>query len=81
MQGGSSPATSEFEQELADYMKALRLPTAAAQHMANLCSKHDFSAARVHLIISRPGYHSGASCLPTVAVHCRVDTRLDRNPY
>ena len=59
MQTTASPATSEFEQELADYMKALKLPAAAAAHIAKLCNQHDFSAARTHLIISRPGYHSG----------------------
>ncbi len=59
MQSDTSPATSEFEQELADYLKALRLPQAAAQKAEALCKQHDFSSARVHLIISRPGYHSG----------------------
>ena len=59
LQSTASPATSEFEQELADYMKALKLPAASAAHVAGLCSRHDFSAARTHLIISRPGYHSG----------------------
>jgi len=65
MQSDTSPATSEFEQELADYLKALRLPQAAAQKAEALCKQHDFSSARVHLIISRPGYHSGGF-LPTV---------------
>lgn len=52
---------SEFEQELVDYLRALRLPAASAQKAEALCSQHDFSSARVHLIISRPGYHSGAA--------------------
>ncbi len=59
MQSETSPATSEFEQELAEHLKALRLPQAAAQKAEALCKQHDFSSARVHLIISRPGYHSG----------------------
>lgn len=64
MQDAASPATSEFEQELADYLKALRLPAASAQKAESLCRQHDFSSARVQLIISCPGYHSGA--LPAV---------------
>lgn len=65
MQSETSSATSEFEQELADYLKALRLPQASAQKAAALCKQHDFSSARVHLIISCPGYHSGDAFLST----------------
>lgn len=59
VQNTASPATSDFEQELADYLKALRLPATSAEKAQALCRHHDFSAAQVHLIISRPGYHSG----------------------
>ena len=59
LQDGASPESSEFEQELLDYMKALRLPAASAHKAESLCRQHDFSSACVHLIISRPGYHSG----------------------
>ena len=69
MQSGASPATSDFEQELADYLKALRLPVASAEKAQALCRLHDFSSARAHLIISRPGYHSGPST-------CIINPRL-----
>ena len=61
MQSETSPATSEFEQELGDYLKALRLPTPSADKAQALCRQHDFSSARVHIIISCPGYHSGTA--------------------
>ena len=63
LQGPSAP--SPFEVELVDYVTALGLPAAAAARALDICRAHDFSAARVHLIISRPGAHTGAlqACL------------------
>ncbi|KAL3157421.1 hypothetical protein ABBQ32_011893 [Trebouxia sp. C0010 RCD-2024] len=75
----ASPAMSEFEQELVDYLRALRLPAASAQKAEALCSQHDFSSARVHLIISRPGYHSGPA-LRTYG-HLRVQSLLAREKF
>ncbi|KAL0031162.1 hypothetical protein WJX77_006853 [Trebouxia sp. C0004] len=75
----TSPATSEFEQELADYLKALRLPQAPAQKAEALCKQHDFSSARVHLIISRPGYHSGPALKKYG--HLRVQALLARETF
>ncbi len=65
---------SEFEQELADYLKALRLPQAPAQKAEALCAQHDFSSARAHLIISRPGYHSGTFAFPWFDLSCHQVT-------
>ena len=76
LQTQTSPATSEFEQELSDYLKALRLPAASAHKAEALCKQHDFSSARVHLIISRPGYHSGThypntACCTNITLLCQ----------
>ncbi|KAL3159457.1 hypothetical protein ABBQ38_009882 [Trebouxia sp. C0009 RCD-2024] len=75
----ASPATSEFEQELVDYLRALRLPAESAQKAEALCSQHDFSSARVHLIISRPGYHSGPALRKYG--HLRVQALLAREKF
>ena len=45
----------------------LQLPAAARRRMAELCEAHDFSAARAHLIVSRPGSHTGGCTTRTSA--------------
>ncbi len=59
-QTDASPARSAFEQELSGYFACLKLPGGHGKHAAHLCRVHDFSAARAHLIVSRPGRWSGA---------------------
>ena len=56
----ASPKTSAFERELREYLECLGLPAEHRDHAALLCREHDFSAARVHLVASRPGRHTGA---------------------
>ena len=60
MQTERSPPTSAFERELSGYLACLKLPGGHGRHAAQLCRAHDFSAARAHLIVSRPGRWSGA---------------------
>lgn len=47
---GPAPQTSPFEQELAAYMVELKLPPAAGSAVRALLARHDFSAARGHII-------------------------------
>lgn len=56
----ASPKTSTFERELSEYLGCLGLPAEHGDHAALLCREHDFSAARAHLVVSRPGRHTGA---------------------
>lgn len=59
-QDESSPTTSDMQQQLEHYTRALQLPQAklqtALQHLADI----DFSSARAHLVTSVPGKHAGA---------------------
>ena len=48
-----------FESDLADYFKAIALPGACGAELQQLLAAHDFSSARVALLPSVPGYHSG----------------------
>jgi tyrosyl-DNA phosphodiesterase-1 len=50
----ASPGTSAFEMDLKDYVRKLRLPTAAATRTLDLISLHDYAPARVHLIGTVP---------------------------
>ena len=47
--------TSQFEQELAGYLRELKLPPAEAGTALRLLAAHDFSAARGHIIASGMG--------------------------
>jgi hypothetical protein len=44
---------------LKDYLEKLRLPEPYARSMREVCLQHDFSAARVALVPSVPGWHVG----------------------
>lgn len=46
----------------------LQLPAPARRRMVELCEAHDFSAARAHLIVSRPGNHTGGCATAGTAV-------------
>ena len=63
VQTETSPPTSTFERELSEYLGCLGLPSEHRDHAAVLCREHDFSAARVHLVVSRPGRHTGTELL------------------
>ena len=52
------PLVSPFEDNLATYLKALKLPVEVAQAAKTIVQQHDFSSARVHLIISTRGNQS-----------------------
>ena len=59
LQDEQSPASSEFEKDLAAYLSELQLPAACREHAQHLCVMHDFSSARATLIASVPGKHAG----------------------
>ena len=48
-----------FERQLVEYLSALQLPTHARTKLLEALSRFDFSGARVQLVASVPGYHSG----------------------
>ncbi|KAI3435989.1 hypothetical protein D9Q98_002047 [Chlorella vulgaris] len=74
-----SPQTSPFQQHLAAYMAALRLPPATQRYCRELLDRHDFSAARVHLVASVPGYHLGSAEMLKWG-HPRLRALLNREP-
>ena len=72
LQTDGSPPTSTFERELSEYLACLGLPAEHRDHAALLCREHDFSAARVHLVVSRPGRHTGAELLMLTQCFARL---------
>lgn len=58
--GPGAAAITPFESDLADYLSALKLPSATSRQLQQIVARHDFSSARVQLLASVPGYHSGA---------------------
>ena len=54
-----SPASSDFETELATYIAALKLPEEAARHAQDLLRGHDFASARAAMMTSIPGGYTG----------------------
>ena len=78
----ASPASSTFERELSEYLACLRIPKEHHDHAAQLCREHDFSAARAHLIVSRPGRHAGRACSTHADGHtvaARTDDAADQH--
>lgn len=55
-----SPSTSEFQQGMEDYARALRLPHSGIHALLDVLRRTDFDAARAHLVCSRPGSHLGS---------------------
>ncbi|KAL4425897.1 hypothetical protein ABPG75_009913 [Micractinium tetrahymenae] len=78
LKDGQSPQTSSFEQGLAAYVAVLRLPPAVAREALQLVARHDFSAARGHLVASVPGRHTGAAL--HAWGHMRVRAALQAEP-
>lgn len=51
----------DFGLDLERYLNALKLqPLALRQQLTRMCQLHDFSSARVHLVMSVPGWHEGS---------------------
>lgn len=48
----TAPQTSTFQDELDSYVRALNLPVGDARRTLRLIAKHDFSAARAHIVAS-----------------------------
>ncbi|KAK9812082.1 hypothetical protein WJX73_004687 [Symbiochloris irregularis] len=57
----SSPALSPFQGDMLEYLGCLRLPEPWCSQARLLMTTHDFSSARVALVASAPGRHSGTS--------------------
>ncbi|KAL7130225.1 hypothetical protein ABFS83_13G120100 [Erythranthe nasuta] len=91
----SGPSACGFENDLIDYLGALKLP----EFNANLPGignfsinpqffrKFDYSSAMVRLIASVPGYHSGSSLrkwghmkLRTVLQECTFEKQFEKSP-
>lgn len=53
-----SPISSPFERDWLNYITSLRLPSVTHSAIKEILTSHDFSAARGHLIVSIPGYHT-----------------------
>ena len=85
----ASPPSSTFERELSEYLACLRLPAEHRDHAAQLCRSHDFSMARTHLIVSRPGRHSGVDslraqwpcCASVGIIACAMFSRWSLQPH
>eukprot|EP00884_Botryococcus_braunii_P012229 jgi/Botrbrau1/21006/Bobra.0144s0022.1 len=54
-----SPESSSFEEDLLEYINAMRLPYQSAREARDLIARHDFSSARATLVGSVPGPHKG----------------------
>ena len=59
VQDAESPPTSDLEQQLLTYVKALRLPGTAGADVLAMITRHDLSSAKGHLVTSIPGRHKG----------------------
>ena len=59
MQDAESPPTSDLEQQLLTYVKALRLPGTTGADVLAMIMGHDLSSAKGHLVTSIPGRHTG----------------------
>ncbi|KAF5828068.1 hypothetical protein DUNSADRAFT_18267 [Dunaliella salina] len=56
-----SPPSSDFEETFCDYVEQMRLPPAEQDLILKAIRLHDFSSARVFLVPSVPGQHSGSA--------------------
>lgn len=59
VQDAESPPSSDFEQQLLIYVKALKLPGTIGADVLAMIIRHDLSSARGHLVTSIPGRHKG----------------------
>lgn len=75
LKDAASPATSPFETDLSGYFACLGLPPGQAQDLQSRVRAHDFSSAKVHLIISVPGYHSGGWALGGTLLKISCDSK------
>lgn len=70
----------QFQADLEDYVRALRLPHRGAAPLLEVLRHADFCCARAHLVPSKPGYHSGEAmmfsgraCCVLSAFHSEAD--------
>ncbi len=67
----------QFQADLEDYVRALRLPHRGVLPLLEVVGRADFSSARVHLVASKPGYHSGTSGHPAYTLSRRKHVEFD----
>ena len=76
-----SPESSPFENDLLEYLLALGLAPALSRKVADIVKKHDFSAARVHLIASVPSGQAEFSGLKMNSFgHLKLRACLQKEP-
>mmetsp|Transcript_19267 Transcript_19267/g.33254 ORF Transcript_19267/g.33254 Transcript_19267/m.33254 type:complete len:467 (-) Transcript_19267:635-2035(-) len=73
-----SESSSPFEDDLCDYLAALKLPDQAASQLQQLVAHHDLSSARGALVASVPGFHFGPKL--NKYGHMRVRRLLSKEP-